>query len=109
MSYQHEQAYLLAKGNPRAAAPFMSACVTITQLVMLLTAAYFGRSAHRHGRPVELPGAVAGELRAVDAGVEDVVAGRREGGIVALLRGTARVGRTISRRIRRRGLCIRKP
>jgi predicted MFS family arabinose efflux permease len=41
---------LLARGSARTAAPFMSACVAITQLVILATAAYFGRFAHQHGR-----------------------------------------------------------
>ncbi|MBE7181984.1 MAG: MFS transporter, partial [Terriglobus roseus] len=41
---------LLAHGSPQAAAPFMSACIAITQTVMLLTAAYFGRVANRKGR-----------------------------------------------------------
>jgi MFS family permease len=41
---------LLAHGSPRAAAPFMGACVAITQIVVLLTAAFFGRFANQHGR-----------------------------------------------------------
>lgn len=41
---------LLAKGSPRAAAPFMGACVAITQVVILVSAAFFGRYAHQHGR-----------------------------------------------------------
>jgi len=41
---------LLAHGNPKAAAPFMGGCVAITQVVMLLTAAFFGRYANHHGR-----------------------------------------------------------
>jgi MFS family permease len=41
---------LLAHGNPKAAAPFMGACVAITQVVMLCTAAFFGRYASHHGR-----------------------------------------------------------
>lgn len=41
---------LLAKGSPRTAAPFMSACVAITQVTVLLTAAFFGRFANHHGR-----------------------------------------------------------
>jgi len=41
---------LLARGSARAAAPFMSACVAITQLVLLLTAAYVGRLANQRGR-----------------------------------------------------------
>jgi MFS family permease len=41
---------LLAHGNAKAAAPFMGACVAITQVVMLCTAAFLGRYANRHGR-----------------------------------------------------------
>lgn len=41
---------LLAHGAPQAAAPFMGGCVAITQVVMLLTAAFFGRYANCHGR-----------------------------------------------------------
>jgi MFS family permease len=41
---------LLAHGSVRAAAPFMGACVAITQIVMLCTAVFIGRYANRHGR-----------------------------------------------------------
>ena len=41
---------ILAHGSPQAAAPFMSACIAITQTVMLCTAAFFGRLANRKGR-----------------------------------------------------------
>ncbi len=41
---------LLAQGSPQAAAPFMGACVAVTQVVMLGTAAYFGAEATRRGR-----------------------------------------------------------
>jgi MFS family permease len=41
---------LLAKGSAQAAAPFMGGCVAITQIVVLSSAAYFGRFANRHGR-----------------------------------------------------------
>jgi predicted MFS family arabinose efflux permease len=41
---------LLAHGNARAAAPFMGACVAITQVVMLCMAAFLGRYASHHGR-----------------------------------------------------------
>jgi MFS family permease len=41
---------LLSHGSPRAAAPFMGGCVAITQVVILCTAAAFGRFASRHGR-----------------------------------------------------------
>jgi MFS family permease len=41
---------MLAKGNPRTAAPFMSACIIVTQLVIASSAAWIGRSAETHGR-----------------------------------------------------------
>lgn len=41
---------LLAHGSVKAAAPFMGACVAITQIVMLCTAVFIGRFANRHGR-----------------------------------------------------------
>lgn len=41
---------LLAHGSVKAAAPFMGACVAITQIVMLCTAVFIGRYANRHGR-----------------------------------------------------------
>ena len=41
---------LLAHGNPKAAAPFMGACVAITQVVMLCSATFVGRLANRRGR-----------------------------------------------------------
>jgi MFS family permease len=41
---------LLARGNAKSAAPFMGACVSITQIVMLCTAAFLGRYASRYGR-----------------------------------------------------------
>jgi MFS family permease len=41
---------LLAHGSAAAAAPFMGACVAITQVVMLCTAPLIGRYANRHGR-----------------------------------------------------------
>jgi MFS family permease len=41
---------LLAHGSVKAAAPFMGACVAITQIVMLCTAVFVGRYANRHGR-----------------------------------------------------------
>src|SRR5580693_764050 len=36
---------MLSKGTPRAAAPFMSACVIVTQLVITLSAAWIGKRA----------------------------------------------------------------
>ena len=41
---------LLSKGSPRAAAPFMSACVIVTQLVISLSAAWIGKRAATRGR-----------------------------------------------------------
>ncbi|SEB69778.1 MFS transporter [Terriglobus roseus] len=41
---------LLAHGSVKAAAPFMGACVAITQIVMLCTAVSIGRYANQHGR-----------------------------------------------------------
>lgn len=41
---------LLARDARRTAAPFMSACVAITQVVVLLTASFFARYATNHGR-----------------------------------------------------------
>ena len=41
---------LLAHGSVKTAAPFMGACVAITQIVMLCTAVFIGRYANRHGR-----------------------------------------------------------
>lgn len=41
---------MLAKGNARSAAPFMSACIIVTQLVITLSAAWIGRRAQTIGR-----------------------------------------------------------
>jgi len=41
---------MLSKDDPKAAAPFMSACVIVTQLVIALTAAWIGRRASANGR-----------------------------------------------------------
>jgi MFS family permease len=41
---------LLAHGSAQAAAPFMGGCIAITQVVILGTAAFFGRFANHHGR-----------------------------------------------------------
>ncbi len=41
---------MLSKGSPKAAAPFMSACIIVTQLVIALTAAWIGRRAAANGR-----------------------------------------------------------
>ena len=41
---------MLAHGNPKQAAPFMSACVIVTQLVITISAAWIGRRAQSSGR-----------------------------------------------------------
>jgi MFS family permease len=41
---------MLSKGNPKAAAPFMSACIIVTQLVIAVTAAWIGKRAATKGR-----------------------------------------------------------
>lgn len=41
---------LLAHGSVRAAAPFMSACIAVTQVVIMVSAAAVGRIANQHGR-----------------------------------------------------------
>jgi len=55
---------MLAKGNARTAAPFMSACIIVTQCVIALTAAWVGRLAGRVGRrPLLLVGFAVLPLR----------------------------------------------
>jgi MFS family permease len=41
---------MLSKGNPKAAAPFMSACIIVTQLVIAISAAWIGIRAGTKGR-----------------------------------------------------------
>src|SRR5260221_4942256 len=41
---------MLSKGSPKAAAPFMSACIIVTQLVIAVTAACIGKRAAAKGR-----------------------------------------------------------
>jgi MFS family permease len=41
---------MLSKDNPKAAAPFMSACVIVTQFVIAVSAAWVGRQAETRGR-----------------------------------------------------------
>jgi MFS family permease len=41
---------MLSKGNPKAAAPFMSASIIVTQLVIAISAAWIGRRAGTKGR-----------------------------------------------------------
>ncbi len=41
---------MLSKGRPREAAPFMAACIIVTQLVIACSAAWIGRRAGAKGR-----------------------------------------------------------
>jgi MFS family permease len=41
---------MLSKGNPKAAAPFMSACIIVTQLVIAISASWIGARAGAKGR-----------------------------------------------------------
>jgi MFS family permease len=41
---------MLSKGSPKAAAPFMSACIIVTQLVIAVTAVWIGKRAAAKGR-----------------------------------------------------------
>jgi MFS family permease len=41
---------MLSRNNPRAAAPFMSACIIVTQVVIAISAAWLGRRASMKGR-----------------------------------------------------------
>ena len=57
---------LLAHGSVRAAAPFMSACIAVTQGVIMLSAAWIGRFANARGRkPLLLIGFGVLPLRAL--------------------------------------------
>lgn len=57
---------MLAKGDGGTAAPFMSACVIVTQVVITCSAAFLGRFANLHGRkPLLLLGFGVLPLRAV--------------------------------------------
>jgi MFS family permease len=47
---------MLAKGNPRMAPPFMSACIIVTQLVIAVSAAWIGARAGRGRKPLLLLG-----------------------------------------------------
>ena len=47
---------LLARGKPNAAAPFMSACIIVTQIVITLSAAWIGRRAANGRKPLLLIG-----------------------------------------------------
>ena len=57
---------MLSKGNPRAAAPFLSACIIVTQLVIAVTAVWIGKRAAAKGRkPLLLLGFAVLPLRGV--------------------------------------------
>jgi predicted MFS family arabinose efflux permease len=57
---------MLSKGNPKAAAPFMSACIIVTQLVIAVSAAWIGKRAGARGRkPLLLVGFGVLPLRGV--------------------------------------------
>ena len=57
---------MLSKGNVKAAVPFMTACVIVTQLIISFTAAWVGTQASRRGRkPLLLIGFGVLPLRAV--------------------------------------------
>jgi predicted MFS family arabinose efflux permease len=47
---------LLAHGNPKAAAPCMSACIIVTQIVITISAAWIGRRAANGRKPLLLIG-----------------------------------------------------
>ena len=47
---------MLAKGNPRMAPPFMSACIIVTQLVIAVSASWIGARAGRGRKPLLLLG-----------------------------------------------------
>ena len=57
---------MLSQGSASSAAPFMSACVIVTQVVIVCSAAFIGRFANRHGRkPLLLVGFGVLPIRAV--------------------------------------------
>lgn len=41
---------LLSQGSAKLAAPFMSACIIVTQVIIMCSAAWIGRLANQHGR-----------------------------------------------------------
>ena len=45
---------MLAKGDGKTAAPFMSACIIVTQVVIMCSATFIGRYANVHGRKMLL-------------------------------------------------------
>ena len=57
---------MLSKGATGSAAPFMSACIIVTQVVIMCSAVFIGRYANRHGRkPLLLLGFGVLPIRAV--------------------------------------------
>lgn len=57
---------MLAQGKDGTAAPFMSACIIVTQVVIMCSAVWIGRAANRRGRkPLLLLGFAVLPLRAV--------------------------------------------
>jgi MFS family permease len=57
---------MLSKDNPKAAAPFMSACIIVTQLMIAITAAWIGKRAAAKGRrPLLLLGFAVLPIRGV--------------------------------------------
>ena len=57
---------MLSKGQPKTAAPFMSACIIVTQLVIAVNAGWIGKFAGSHGRkPLLIAGFAALPLRGV--------------------------------------------
>jgi len=57
---------MLSRNNPRAAAPFMSACIIVTQVIIAISAAWLGRRASTKGRkPLLLYGFAALPVRGV--------------------------------------------
>ena len=56
---------MLSKDNLKAAAPFMSACIIVTQLVIALSAVWIGRQAARGRKPLLLAGFAVLPVRGV--------------------------------------------
>jgi len=57
---------MLSRGVRTSAAPFMSACIIVTQVVIMLTATFIGQFANRHGRkPLLMLGFAVLPVRAV--------------------------------------------
>lgn len=57
---------MLTRGHGKSAAPFMSTCIIVTQVVIMSTAVFVGRYANLHGRkPLLLIGFAALPIRAV--------------------------------------------